>query len=203
MSICSNLKTEYESLQRLADEYSAVYLRVRDSGDFTEAKQLKKELQQKRDALKNKFSYPIIVRGSIERIIKELNLNVGYEVDDKGKVEFKHARKTMGQIVSILTHKKNRVGDIDIGWSSIGSAGAQAIAEVLKHSNNKVTSMDLRENLIRSAGAKVIAEALKHSNNKITYMNLWGNGIDIDGTEAIKEAVEEIKKIGREIKVDI
>ncbi|MBI2633143.1 MAG: hypothetical protein HYW78_02010 [Parcubacteria group bacterium] len=52
---CENLKQEYESLQRLVDEYNVVYLRVRDSGDFIEAKQLKKELKQKRDTLKEKL----------------------------------------------------------------------------------------------------------------------------------------------------
>ncbi|MBI2633564.1 MAG: hypothetical protein HYW78_04255 [Parcubacteria group bacterium] len=55
MSSCTQLKTEYESLQKLADEFIAEYLRVRDSGDMAKAKQLKKELQGRRDALKERL----------------------------------------------------------------------------------------------------------------------------------------------------
>ncbi|MBI2632974.1 MAG: WG repeat-containing protein [Parcubacteria group bacterium] len=68
--ICFDIKAEYESLQKLTDEYSAVYLRVRDSGDMTEAKKLKKELQQKMDALEEKIDpYHIRLR---QRVFKKL-----------------------------------------------------------------------------------------------------------------------------------
>ncbi|MBI2633325.1 MAG: hypothetical protein HYW78_02955 [Parcubacteria group bacterium] len=68
---CANLKHEYESLQRLADEYIVVYLRVRDSGDLTEAKQLKKELTQKRDEV-----WKLLCGEQYEKLEKEFNRQV-------------------------------------------------------------------------------------------------------------------------------
>ncbi|MBI2633286.1 MAG: hypothetical protein HYW78_02745 [Parcubacteria group bacterium] len=50
---CTQIKIEYETLQKFADEFVAEYLAVRDSGDFTKAKQMKKELKRKRDALRD------------------------------------------------------------------------------------------------------------------------------------------------------
>ncbi|MBI2632932.1 MAG: hypothetical protein HYW78_00895 [Parcubacteria group bacterium] len=70
-NLCPHLKAEYESLQRLADEYVAVYLRVRDSGDFTEAKQMKKELTQKRDEV-----WKLLCGEQYEKLEKEFNRQV-------------------------------------------------------------------------------------------------------------------------------
>ncbi len=71
MNKCPLLKTSYESLQRLADEYSAEYLAVRDSGDLTEVKQLKKELKQKRDEV-----WKLLCGEQYEKLEKEFNRQV-------------------------------------------------------------------------------------------------------------------------------
>ncbi|MBI2633258.1 MAG: hypothetical protein HYW78_02600, partial [Parcubacteria group bacterium] len=51
--LCSNLKHDYEAFQTLYDAFVAEYFAVRDSGDLEKAKQMKKELKQKRDALRS------------------------------------------------------------------------------------------------------------------------------------------------------
>lgn len=56
-SFCQNLKTNYERLQVLADAFVVEYALVKDSGDFTQVKILKKELEEARDA----FLEPIIL----------------------------------------------------------------------------------------------------------------------------------------------
>ena len=54
-SSCVSLKAKYEELLALARAFETDYLAVRDSGDMTEAKQLKKELALKRNTLKEKL----------------------------------------------------------------------------------------------------------------------------------------------------
>ena len=54
-SSCVSLKAKYEELLALARAFETDYLAVRDSGDLGQAKQLKKELTQKRNALKEKL----------------------------------------------------------------------------------------------------------------------------------------------------
>ncbi|MBI2633162.1 MAG: hypothetical protein HYW78_02105, partial [Parcubacteria group bacterium] len=68
---CTQLKEEYQSLQKLTDEFRIVYLRVRDSGDLTEVKQLKKELKQKRDEV-----WKLLCGEQYEKLEKEFNRQV-------------------------------------------------------------------------------------------------------------------------------
>ncbi len=50
-SLCQNLQTSYAHLRTLTDEFTTEYARVKDSGDLTEVRQLKRTLEEARDAL--------------------------------------------------------------------------------------------------------------------------------------------------------
>ena len=51
-SLCHNLKTNYERLQTLTADFTTQYTAAKTSGDLTAIKQLKKELEAARDALR-------------------------------------------------------------------------------------------------------------------------------------------------------
>ncbi|MEK7211132.1 MAG: hypothetical protein AAB731_00695 [Patescibacteria group bacterium] len=71
-SQCAQLKTEYEQLKTLKAEFALEYAKVRESGDLREIKKLKKELEQARDALKEKLEEKVsAIVNTLERLLKD------------------------------------------------------------------------------------------------------------------------------------
>ncbi|KAL0244242.1 hypothetical protein GEMRC1_008327 [Eukaryota sp. GEM-RC1] len=83
---------------------------------------------------------------------------------------------------------RNEVSMIELGYNSVGSQGAIAIAEALKV-NSSVSGIYLHANSIGNEGAIAIAEALK-VNSSVSRIDLMKNSIGNEGAIAIAEALK-------------
>ena len=190
-----------------------------------EAKRLRVTLEQKRDALKEKLYSVDIVKANTESIINELKLNLSFNLEEKQEVggkkriivrfgfgprlaginqkdeKEKERLNIVNDIVKILTHRRNKIRDLDIGHNNIGADDARALAEAIKHENNKLERLYIGGNNIGADGAEALAEAIKHANNKLKGLDVGNNLIGADGAKALADALDQIKKKGGEIRI--
>jgi len=83
--------------------------------------------------------------------------------------------------------------ELNLGYNSIGDAGAAALAEALK-ANKMLTNLYLYGNSIGDAGAAALAEALK-ANTMLTALYLDSNSIGDAGAAALAEALKANKTL--------
>jgi Ran GTPase-activating protein (RanGAP) involved in mRNA processing and transport len=94
---------------------------------------------------------------------------------------------------AIADLQANTLTTLDLKWSKIGDADAQALAKALEH-NNTLTTLNLGGNQIDNTGTLALANALEH-NHTLTRLDLSGNQIDNTGTLALAEALRENKTL--------
>jgi hypothetical protein len=69
---------------------------------------------------------------SIEKIKKEKNLDIQYEINKEGVVIFKKTKEKINQIAEILKDENNKVTEIYLGYNDLGSEGGKYLEEVKK-----------------------------------------------------------------------
>ncbi len=192
MNNCEKLKQSYQEIKSLKQEFDLALEQASQTKDFTKVKELRKELEEKRDALKKDLSElitPEIIEKSIERIKKEKELDVEFGVDSEKWVYF-DAEEKIDQVVEIITYPRNKVSTLSLWDNRIGPAGATAIAEALENENCQLSILTLMGNNLGQAGAEAIAKALKSKDCRLSSLGLRANKLGPVGATAIAKALE-------------